>query len=523
LIRVCKFLTSMMFAVFITAGISVSVQAQDFDVVILNGRVIDPASGLDATRNIGIRGNKIAAISEFPLKGKVEIAAGGLIVSPGFIDLHAHGQNIGDYRMQVMQGVTTALELESGVLPVGDWYKDQAKKKLPINYGTSAAWVFGRIAAFTNTDPLATAAYFQDAQSRNDWKMKISTPDQSKTIMSLVEKGLKEGALGIGINAGYAPGYGQKEYFALAELAKTYNVPTYTHVRYASNIEPKSSFEALKELIANAAITGAHMHICHINSVSLSDIKATLALVDQAQAKGVNITVEAYPYGAGNTVIGAAIFSGPDWRQRMSSTANNFQLGSDRLTEAQLKDYQTNKPGTFVTWHFLDEKNPQDLAKLDLSVTHPSVMIASDSVFWSYFDDKGGIQNYAGDEWPMPKKVFTHPRAAGTFAKVLRSYVRERGLLSLSEAIKKMSLMPAQALEKSVPQMRQKGRLQIGMDADIVVFDAKTITDHATYENANQPATGVLAVLVNGVSVVRKGELILDAAPGQPIRREIAE
>ena len=516
--------SAVLFSLIFVSGLPYSAaQADDYDVVILNGRVIDPETGLDAVRNVAVDGNNIVAISEFPLKGDLVIDAGGLVVAPGFIDLHSHGQNIGDYRMQVMQGVTTALELESGVLPIGDWYNGQAKKNLPINYGAAAGWTYSRIATFSNTDPLATAKYFQDAQVHNHWKMDIASPDQSKKILSLVEQGLKEGAIGIGINAGYAPGYGQKEYFSLAILANKYNVATYTHVRYASNIEPKSSFEAIKELIANAAITGAHMHLCHINSTSLSDIKTTLALVEEAQAKGINITFEAYPYGAANTVVGAAMFSGTDWRKRMSSTANNFQLGANRMTEEQLADYQANKPGTFITWHFLDENKPEDLAKLDASVTHPSAMIASDSVFWSYFDEKGGISNYEGDEWPLPDKVFSHPRSAGTFAKILRSYVRERGVMSLSEAIRKMSLMPAQTLEKSVPQMRKKGRLQIGMDADIVVFDPATVSDRATFDNANQPAVGVLAVLVNGVPVIRKGELILDAAPGRPIRRAVVE
>jgi len=493
------------------------------DIVITGGRVVDPETGLDAVRNVAIDGDKIVAISEFSLEGDVVIDATGHVVSPGFIDLHAHGQNIGDYRMYVMQGVTTAMELESGVLPIGDWYDAQAKKMLPVNYGASAGWTYSRIATFSDTDPLATAAYFQDAQGRNDWKMEIASPDQSKNIMSLVEEGLKQGAIGIGINAGYAPGYGQKEYFALAELASKYNVPTYTHVRYASNTEPQSSFEAIKELIANAAITGAHMHLCHINSTSLSDINATMALVSDAQAKGINITVEAYPYGAANTVVGAAMFSGPDWRKRMSSTANNFQLGADRMTEEQLADYQSNKPGTFITWHFLDENKPSDLAKLDASITHPSLMIASDSVFWSFFDEKGAIQTYDGDAWPLPSKVFSHPRSSGTFAKILRSYVRERGLLSMSEAIRKMSLMPAQTLEKSVPQMRQKGRLQIGMDADIVVFDPKTIADKATFDNANQPAVGVQTVLVNGGFSVRDGELVLDAPNGRAIRNAVSD
>jgi N-acyl-D-glutamate deacylase len=215
------------------------------------------------------------------------------------------------------------------------------------------------------------------------------------------------------------------------------------------------------------------------------------------------------------------MFSGEGWRERMGSTAENFQLGRDRMTEDQLADYQKNRPGTFITWHFLDERNPDDLALLDLSVTYPHALIASDATFWASFDPDGGVKIYEGTDWPLPEDVFSHPRASGSFAKVLRSYVRERGLLSLNEAIRKMSLMPAQTLEAFVPQMQNKGRLQVGMDADIVVFDPETIADKATYEDANQPAVGVQTVLVNGVAVVAGGELALDASPGRPIRRAV--
>ncbi len=505
----------------IVSTICSAAAAQTYDIVIQNGRVIDPETGLDAIRNVGIVGDEITAISEIPLEGEVVFDATDHVVAPGFIDLHAHGQNIGDYRMMAVQGVTTALELESGVLPIGAWYDDQATKNLPINYGASAAWTFGRIAAFLGEGPEATAQYFQDAQSRDDWKTEIATGPLKDKILSLVEQGLNEGALGIGINAGYAPGYGQKEYFDLAKLAADYGVATFTHVRYASNIEPQGSFEAIKELIANAALTGAHMHICHINSTSLSDIHATLDLVERAQEQGINITVEAYPYGAANTVVGAAMFSGEDWRERMNSTSQNFQLGADRMTEEELAEYQADAPGTFITWHFLDESDPEALAILDASVTHPSVMIASDAVFWSYFDESGMILNYDGDEWPLPDKVFSHPRSSGANAKILRSYVRERGLLTLNEAIRKMSLMPAQTLEGFVPQMQRKGRLQVGMDADIVVFDPDTVADRATFDDANQTAVGIQTVIVNGQLVVRDSELILDAGPGRAIRRPV--
>jgi len=499
----------------------VSTSAAEYDLVINNGRVMDPETMCDDIANVGIKDGAIAAITNKKIKGRETIDATGHVVAPGFIDIHAHGQNIGDYRMQAMQGVTTMLELESGVLPIADWYDAQSKKRLPIHYGAAAGWTFARIATFTGSKPEATSAYFQDAQGRTDWKVEIATPEQEEQILKLVEQGLDEGALGIGINAGYAPGYGQKEYFALAALAAERNVATFTHVRYASNMEPKSSFQAIQELIANAAITGAHMHICHINSSSLKDIHSTLKLVDNALERDINISVGAYPWGAASTVVGAAMFSGEGWRERMGSTAENFQLGTKRMTEEQLADYQKNKPGTFITWHFLDESNPEDLALLDASILHPKVLIESDEMFWMFMDKHNRVINYEGDAWPLPKDSFSHPRSNGTFAKILRSYVRERKLMTMQEALRKMCLMPAQTLEDFVPQMKKKGRIQKGMDADIVVFDPENISDVGTYEKPNQPAVGVKTLLVHGTPVVSNGQLVLDAAPGQPIRRAV--
>ncbi|WP_199711844.1 amidohydrolase family protein [Alginatibacterium sediminis] len=516
--KLSTFLHSLICMGLLASGSS-AVYASDYDVVILNGRVIDPETNFDAIANVGISGNTIQKITDKSITGTKTIDASNKVVAPGFIDIHAHGQNIGDYRMQAMQGVTTMLELESGVLPIEDWYATQGQKNLPLNYGAAAGWTFARIATFTDTSPQATTKYFQDAQSLTDWKMNIADPTQQKNIMSLVEEGLEQGGLGIGINAGYAPGHGQKEYFALAQLAAKHDVATFTHVRYASNTEPQSSFEAIKELIANAAITGAQMHICHINSTSLKDIETIMPMVGQAIDNGVNITVGAYPWGAASTVVGAAMFSGEGWRERMGSSADNFQLGTERMSEEQLADYQSNSPGTFIVWHFLDEANPKDLALLDASVTNPNVLIESDEMFWMSMDDHGHIDNYEGNQWPLPPKLFSHPRSNGTFAKVLRSYVRERGILEMSEAIRKMSLMPAQTIENFVPQMKKKGRIQAGMDADIVVFNPDTIADVGTYQDPNHPAVGVSWVLVNGAITVNDGQLDPQVSAGQPIRR----
>ena len=294
--------------------IAASAAATSYDVVIFNGRVMDPETHFDAVANGGIKDGQIAVITKEAIEGAKTIDATGHVIAPGFIDPHAHGQNLGDYRMQAMQGVTTVLELESGELPVSAWYEGQGKKRLPINYGTAAGWTYARIATFTETEPETTIKYFQDAQALTNWKMDLATPEQQEKILNYVKEGLGEGALGIGINAGYAPGYGRKEYFALAAER---DVATHTHVRYASNLEPQSFYEAVQELIANAAITGAHLHLCHINSTSLKDIESIQGLVDDAFKNNLNITVGAYSWGAASTVIGAAMFYGENWPERM--------------------------------------------------------------------------------------------------------------------------------------------------------------------------------------------------------------
>lgn len=494
------------------------VQAITYDIVINSGRVIDPETNFDDIRNVGIKNGTIIIITTEKIVGKKVIDATDLVVSPGFIDLHHHGQNISGYRMQAVQGVTTALELESGMLPISDWYEDQANKNLPINYGASVAWTFARIAAFQEQEPVASLEYFQAAQAESDWKNNISSQAQLNMLMSQVEKGLQEGGLGIGINAGYAPGYGQKEYYALSKLAAKYNTPTFTHVRYASNSEPQGSFEAIKELIANATLTGADMHICHINSSSLRDIDATIELFESAKAKGITVTAGAYPWGAASTVAGAAMFTGKGWKEKTGYLPKSIQYGTERLNDEQYDLLRKEKPGDIITWHFLDEDNQSELSLLDKSITHPSILIESDAMPWMEVKD-GKLINYTGNEWPLPKSVIAHPRSSGSFVKVLGEYVRDRKLISLPDAINKMSYMPATLLDKSVPQMKKKGRIQQGMDADIVVFNPKTITSRASYEQPTNTPLGITSVIVNGIEVVQNNELIRNTAAGNPIRR----
>jgi N-acyl-D-glutamate deacylase len=501
----------------LTVVLAAQAQPRPYDLVIANGRAVDPETGFDAVRWIGIRDGRIASISAIPLRGARQIDAKGHVVAPGFIDLHAHGQQLAAARMQAFDGVTTALELEAGTLPVGKAYDAVAKEGRPINYGFSASWVFGRIAEKEGMEPDGAITFFQEAQKRQGWQFSIADSAQIARIIARVEQGLKEGALGIGVLSGYAPGHGRKEYFAVGQLARAYNVPTFTHVRFLSVIEPSSSFEAYEELIAVAAGTGAHMHISHLNSTSTRDIPVIADLLRGAQSRGLRITTEAYPYAAGSTVVGAEIFRG-NWRERMGGAkASDLELEGRPFTDSSLAVAQATTPGTWVVIHFMrPETNPADQAFLDQSVLFPGGAIASDGMPWT---SKG--RTITEDAWPLPADAFAHPRSAGTFSRFIRDYVRERRKVDLREALRRVSLTPAKILEESVPQMRRKGRLQLGMDADLVVFDLNTIADQATYVQPNQRSVGMRHVIVNGVPVILEGELVRDALPGKAIRRPV--
>ena len=488
-----------------------------FDIVLTGGRVIDPETGLDAVRDVGLKAGRIAAISGAPLQGARIIDAAGHVVAPGFIDLHAHGQQLPAAWVQAFDGVTTALELESGVLPIGKYYETTGAEGRPINYGASAAWTYARIAEKEGLEPDGTLSWFQQAFSYGNWQNTLATPEELERILARVEEGLNEGGLGIGINAGYAPGYGRKEYYELALLAKRMEVPTYTHVRYNSVIEPLSTFEAFEELIALSAATGAHMHVCHVNSSGTRDIEACTDLLKGAQERGLPITVEAYPYGAGSSAVGAEIYRG-NWLERWGAPdASSLELNGQPLTQEKIDELQAAEPGAAVVMHFLrPDSSEEDQRLLDLSVLYPGGAIASDAVPWSHGD--GFLE---GDVWPLPDEAFAHPRSAGCYARFLGKWVREREVISLSDALAKASLIPARILEASVPQMRAKGRMQVGADADIVVFDAGTVIDNATFVAPNALSTGFKDVIVNGTPIIAGGTRVEGVLPGQAIRRPV--
>ena len=489
--------------------------SQPYDLVFAHGRVIDPETKLDGIRNVGIKDGQIAAVSTAVLKGRTIVDAKGLIVAPGFIDWHAHGQNTLADRVQAFDGVTTALELEAGMLPIGRWYDLQAKSKRVLNYGASSSWAIARISTLEGVpmpqEPRATAVFANFRLKK--WPNDIATSQQVEKIVSLVEQGLKEGGLGIGVVPGYAPGSGYKELLAIHTLAARYKVPAYSHVRSEGDVDPLSAAQAYGEVLSFAAATGANVHICHLNSTSFRDMPLAVSMIHHALAQGLNVTVEAYPYGAASTGIGAK-FLDPDNLARIGMTYASVEYQGKRLNERTFKELRASNPAAIVVLHFYEL--PRDQKLLDMAVLFPDGIIASDAMPW--LSTKTG-QEIDPNAWPLPEDAFAHPRSAGTFTRFLEEYVRERELISWSDAIAKTSYLPAKLLEGTAPQMKKKGRLQVGMDADVVVFDPATVRDRATYQRPNQTSVGVKYLLVNGAFVIRNGELESNAFPGRPVRR----
>lgn len=455
---------------------------QTYDLVIANARVIDPESRLDAVRFVGINAGKIARIAPDSLSGKRTIDAKGLVLAPGFIDLHSHGQDPENYILKAFDGVTTALELEVGAHPVDQWYEERRGKSL-IHYGASAGHLPVRMAAMGDR-----AEFLPSGRAA---KEAASTAEQQRTLR-LLEQGIRNGGVGIGMGLAYTPFASRAEILEIFASAAKLRVPVFVHMRFAGARDP-GVLEALQEVISDAAATGASLHVVHINSTSGDALSTALSMIDGARQRGIDVTTETYPYTAGNTRLESAIFN-PGWQEQLGITYGDLMWADtgERLTEETFAKYR--KQGGSVIIFSMKEQN------IDRVVAHPGVMIASD----------GGVSGGKG-----------HPRSAGTYTRILAHYVREKKSLSLMQAIEKMTLLPARRLESFVPAMKNKGRIREGADADLVLFDPATIQDRASYQDPKLRATGVRHLLVNGIEVIREGNLVEGILPGQPVRSQV--
>jgi N-acyl-D-aspartate/D-glutamate deacylase len=462
--------------------------AEQFDLVLRGGRVVDPETGLDAVRDVGLRGDRIARISSEPLEGARVLDVRGLVVAPGFIDLHQHQQDAESYRLKALDGVTMALELESGVPDVARFLEARRGKTI-IHFGATASQEAARVVAWGET--LAPPTFGPDAgiddppagPSTNE----PASQERLERILAQLRAGIRAGGLGVGMGLEYTPGATRLEVIEMCRLAAGYRLPVFVHLRSAGRIEPGSSIESVGEMIAASAVTGVAVHIVHLNSSCLGAAPECLKMIEGARARGLDVTTEGYPYGAGMTTIASAMFD-PGWREKRGIDYGDVELpeSGERLTRERFEALHASPQPHNVLIHM----NPDQV--VDEVIRHPLVMIASD-----------GIKQ--------------HPRSAGTYSRVLARYVRAQGSLTLMDAVRKMSLMPAQRLEAATAAARRKGRIQPGADADIVVFDPQTIEDKATYRAAGAPSVGVRYLLVAGTLVVAEGRIVEGVAPGRPL------
>jgi len=455
----------------IVFGLAALLRAQAFDLVIANGRVLDPESGLEAVRNVGVNGGTIAAISGERLNGRTVIDASGLVVSTGFIDLHAHGQTPETYRYQARDGVTTALELEVGAGDIAAWYAARKSGAL-INYGVSVGHIPVRMAVLRDPGRFLPTG---------DGAHRAASPAQIKEIARRLADGLKEGAVGIGAGFPYTPAATAGELLEVFRVSAGHRVPIHAHIR--------RGVAGLEEALKLASATKAPLHVVHINSTGTTSTRELLQMITVARQQGMDVTTEAYPYAAGMTEIQSANLDEYENASEQRVALLEWPRTGERLTRESFQKYR--KTGGPVVLH----TNTEEMVAI--AINSPLTMIASDA-YW---------ENGTG-----------HPRTTGTYSRVLGRYVREARALTLMDAIRKMTLMPAQRLEGRVRAMQAKGRLRVGADADITIFDAAQIVDRSTYREPALPPAGIVHVIVNGVPVVAKGQLVEGVSPGRAVR-----
>ena len=470
-------LTRVLIVLVSLGGLGACAQAPPpaYDLVVANGRVLDPESGLDGVRHIGIRAGAIAAVSTAPLQGTRVIDASRHVVAPGFIDLHEHGQQEESYRMMVRDGVTSAFELEVGTADVAAWYAARAAGQI-VNYGVAVGHIPARMKVLHDPGTGLLPAGIGGSGTAGEAEM--------AQMEAILREGIAQGAVAMGFGSAYTPGAPMSEIERMFRVAAAGGVSSHIHIRGGLN--------GLQETLAAAAAAHAPLHIVHANSSADADIDAFLAAIAKAREAGQDVTTEAYPYGAGMTEIQSALFD--DWRGWPDEKFALHQLVStgERLTRRSFE--QARAAGGTVIIHGRSE------AQTRAAIANPLAMIASD----------GFIEHGRG-----------HPRTSGTYAKVLGKYVREEKVVPLADAVRRMTLEPARRLERRTPAMAKKGRIKPGADADLTIFDPVTVIDRSTYEDATIASAGIPYVIIGGQPIVDNG-VVTAARPGRAIRAAIS-
>lgn len=518
MIKTSLFLITSAFIVFLGV-ITSAVAEKPYDLVILNGRVIDPETKLDAIRNVGVKNGKISTITQKVIQGRKTINAQGLVVSPGFIDMHNHNTaSPFGQKLALRDGVTSPMELEAGVYPVDEWYA-ALEGKSQTNYGASVGIVPIRERVFNPKyksefagDLLFDMQAPSHTHSSMKWSTEIATDEQIKKIGQMLEEGLKSGALGIGHLPGYAEyGLTQRESILVQKLAGKYKVFVALHGRFSSQKPPTSGLLGIAELMAPQAVYGGGLVVQHMTAQTLNVTSSALELIDDARKKGIPILAEIYPYNYGSTIVGADYLHPENYQRNMGRDYKDIIEVSNMkpLDKERYEKLIKTAPQTSVLFYNATEETVYQ------ALTNPNTVLGSDSYPYT-LKKTGGL----AFDWDTPYgDVNGHPRGAGSHARLIR-LVREKKIdIPLDLAISKMTFLIAKFLQDNgVSEMGAKGRIQVGADADITIFDPKKATDNSTMKNGGLPSSGIPYVIVNGTLVVEDSKVLKDVYPGKPIR-----
>ena len=524
-----------------------SAQAPRYDLLIRNGTVVDGTGGPGVRADVAVTGDTIVALAPgVTAAARRTIDAQGLVVAPGFIDMHTHSDSslIEDGRAAsfLMQGVTTELlgehtsagpilgKAERGIFSL----TEDAKTKAPAPDWTTLGGYFKKLEA--RGISINVASYVGSGQVRAcvvGYENRPATPDELEQMKTLVADAMRDGAVGLSSGLAYVPNIyaTTDELTALARVAAEHGGFYGTHLRSGTR---EDQLAGLKEALAIAEGAKAPLEIIHVNSTAGGRIGEFAALIEAARARGLDITANFYPYTAGMSFLRSLL---PAWAQEGGTEAMLARL---RNPEDRARIQQTLGQSDPARWQrtyvsstnrAIDGKTIADLAaarQVEPAVALMDIVLEEGGyAFYISFGNteenlkKGMVLpwvHFGSDGAAVTIDTFKggkpHPRFFGTFARVLGKYVREERALTLEQAVHKMTLLSARRLG-----FDDRGQIAIGRKADLVVFDPQTVTDRATFENPLQYATGVQYVLVNGTVVVDKGAHT-GAKPGRVLRHK---
>lgn len=484
--------------------------AREYDLVVNNGRVMDPETNYDAIANVGISDGLIVAITDKVITGTETIDATGLVVAPGFIDTHFHWTRPIGYKLALRDGVTTAMDLEAGVYGprMGDWYKMHAGRS-QVNYGTASGHEFARsrVAQKVAEEDLLDAPYsvIKSRGAGMAWAEKVLTLDEGNQMLALIDEGVRQGAVGVASTVGYFPGSTAREMFEVQRVGANYGRLTSVHLRHTPGTAT-TEVNGAQEILANALALGAPAVINHFNNPGWELVQELLV---RMRAEGHNVWGEIYPYAAGATTINAAFIKPETWVEKLGNAYEETMqdpLTGEFYTAEKYRKVLAEAPATQVVLYKMDPSAIPNWCRL------PGVVIASDALMmpgdWSGQPD----WNTPYDEIPN-----THPRLAGTRGTCLRIAREEE--IPLMHILAASSYNAAKYLGATgLEAMKRRGRLQQGMVADITILNPATVRDNATYVKGTMPTTGIPYVIVNGKTVVKDSKVLKGVSPGQPIR-----